>query len=62
MYIIPNHSGDLSLVPGDGGQDCPDKPGYCDECEYRICCFDSGLCDKCFAENGACKIEARHLA
>ena len=61
MDMIPNYSGDLSLVPGSGGQYCPDNPEHCDECNYRKCCFDSEMCDKCFAENGICKIEARHF-
>jgi len=62
MDIIPNHSGDLTLVPGSGGQYCPDNPQYCDECDYLICCTNRNeLCDKCYAENGACEINARYL-
>jgi len=62
MDIIPSHNGELSLVPGNGGQYCPDNPEYCDECDYLICCTNAnGLCDKCFAENGACEIEARRI-
>jgi len=62
MDIIPNHNGDLTLVPGSGGQYCPDNPAYCDECDYLMCCFDSAMCEKCFVKNGTCKIEARHFA
>jgi len=63
MDMIPNHNGDLSLVPGNEGQYCPDNPEYCDKCDYLICCTNAGcLCDQCFRENGACKIEARQLA
>jgi len=55
-----------ALVPGNNGQDCPGNGVYtdahgnpigllCDECDYLICCTNCGdMCDKCFAENGAC--------
>jgi len=63
MDIIPNHNGNLTLVPGSGGQYCPDNPEHCDECDYLMCCTNAeDMCDKCFAENGTCEIKARHLA
>lgn len=35
-----------SLIPGNGGQDCPGNGEYpgveccCDECDYLLCCID----------------------
>jgi len=64
---------ELILTPGNGGQRCLgngehfDQSGNrieicCDECDYLICCSNyDNLCDKCFEENGACEIKARHF-
>jgi len=57
MLVDIAHERKISLVPGNGGRDCPGNWEFCDECDYQICCFDSDMCDKCFAENGACEIE-----
>ena len=54
---------EIVLIPGSEGRDCPGNPELCDECDYLICCTNAdGLCGKCFAENGACEIKARHIA
>ena len=65
---------DTFIIPGDGGQHClyngehRDEDGKpieirCDECDFLICCTNfRGLCDKCFAENGGCCINAPALS
>ena len=51
------------LIPGNEGRDCPGNPECCDECDYLICCTNyNELCDKCFEEDSACEINARHCA
>jgi len=58
---------EVILTPGNGGVNClgngehcgPDGTligVQCDECDYQICCYDSGMCDKCLEENGVCEI------
>ncbi|MCL2301060.1 MAG: hypothetical protein FWC27_13035 [Firmicutes bacterium] len=62
MDFIAIDNGELSLVPGNSGEDCPGNPEGCDECDYLICCTNAnGLCDKCFAAHGECEINARRF-
>jgi len=39
---------------------CNANRGFCNECDYLIYCTNHN--HLCLAENGACKIEARHFA
>jgi len=71
--LLDMQKNEFILTPGNGGKNCLGNGEHCgpdgnlieiqcDECDYLICCWDSGMCDKCFEENGTCEIKARQLA